>query len=68
MGMIGKMTEKKPKTPKERLSIKRKPLKKPNPTPTSDWYALAHARFSISAQKEKTGTDRMPSNASEDQT
>ena len=67
MGTIGKMTEKKPKTPKERLSIKRKPLKKPNPAPTSDWYALAHARFSISARKEKTGTGSMPSNTSEDQ-
>ena len=67
MGTIGKMTEKKPKTPKERLSIKRKPLKKPNPASTSGWYALAHERFSISAQKEKTGTGSMPSNAGEDQ-
>ena len=62
------MTDKKPKTPKERLSIKRKLLKKPGLVPPTDWYALAHARFLISARKEKIVTGSVPSNAGEDQT
>jgi hypothetical protein len=60
------MTDKKPKTPKERLSIKRKPLKKPGAALNTDWYSLAHARFSIIARKEKNGTGSTPSNAGED--